>query len=312
MENAELRDWVAEQTALLDPPIGWRPDTAAAVDRFHARAAARPPLRWPAWIAAAAASLALLAALPAGRGLAQQFWQFLTVPKVTIVRVNPWPEGVPSPQVNVIGRPLPPIPAKDLEEARWRVHYDPRLPRPGVLATAPKLYTTFPISAGTTVHTADLELALRKTGVTGMPVPPAWEGARLAVHTSPMVIAEWPDAALVQSLPLTLTAPAGFDFAAYSALVLRIVGVDPVEAARLAQRGGTAPPWLAPLSRDFDRKGEIEEITLTSGPATLLQQFTWDGSTSRITITWTAPDRVYVLTGTLTRDLAIALANAVQ
>jgi hypothetical protein len=32
----------------------------------------------------------------------------------------------------------------------------------------------------------------------------------------------------------------------------------------------------------------------------------------RIIVVWSVPDRVYLLTGTLSRELAIAVANAVQ
>jgi len=228
--------------------------------------------------------------------------------------VNPWPEGVPSPVVKAIGTPIPPIPARDAEEARWRVHYDPRLPRPFVLSGSPRLSTTFSVAAGTVVRVADLEMALRKAGVTDQAAPRDWDGAQLTLHTSGLVIAEWPDIVLVQSLPLTLTAPPGFDFDAYSALILRILGVGPDEALRLAQRAGTMPPWLAPLSRDvaLERRGTIEEITLNSGPATLLRESGDDGGVTRVTVLWSVPDRVYLLSGKLSRELAIATANAVQ
>jgi len=314
--SEELREWVGRQTELLDPPAGWQPDAAAALARFHQRTATQTPAsilrRCPAWAAAAAIVIAGLLALPEGRVAAQQFWQLLTVPRVAVIRVKGWPEGVPSPAVKVIGTPIPPIPARDLEEARWRVHFDPRVPRPGVLSQSPKFFTTFSMAAGTVVNTADLELAMRKAGITDQQVPPEWNGARLALHTSALVIAQWPDAALVQSLPLTLTAPAGFDFPAFSALVLRIVGVAPEEARRLAQRMGTIPQWLAPLARDNDEFATIEEITLNSGPATLYQERGRDGQVDRTTLAWSVPDRVYVLDGKLSRELTIAVANAVQ
>jgi hypothetical protein len=209
---------------------------------------------------------------------------------------------VPSPQAHLIGVPIPPLPARDVQEARWRVNYVPRLPRPGVLSGTPSLSTTFSLSAGATVHVADLELALRKAGVTGQTVPPQWEGAQLALHTSPGVVAEWPGITLAQSLPLTLTAPSAFDFPAYAALCLRVLGVTPDEAQRLTQRMATVPALLAPIERDMT----IEEITLRSGPATLLRY------RDTLTLTWSVPDRVYVITGNLTRDLAIAVANAVE
>ncbi|MCU1276114.1 MAG: hypothetical protein JWO48_3545 [Bryobacterales bacterium] len=319
MENAkqeEVRKWVLKQTVYLDPPTGWRPDSASALMRFHARMEAdrsRAVWRhWPAWAAAAALVVAIILLLPAWRVAAQQLWQFLTVRQVAFIRVNPWPKGVPSPRVNLIGTPIPPLPARDVDEARRRVHYDPRLPHPGVLSGTPRLSTTFRLSAGTVVKAADLERALRKAGVAYQTVPPKWEGAQLALHTSAIVIAEWPDFVLAQSLPLTLTAPSGFDFSAYSALVLRVLGVGPDVAQRLAQRMGTAPPWLAPIARDFEESATIEEILLNSGPATLLRETADNGAAKRITVVWSVPDRVYLLSGKLSRESAIATANAVQ
>jgi hypothetical protein len=301
--------WVVEQTALLDPPAGWCPDDDAALTQFHARiAVGRPRTPWRRWVPWAIAAAALC-----GGVVAQQFWQMLTVPRVAFVHVNSWPEGVPSPKVNVIGAVLPPIPSADLEQARWRVHYDPRLPRPGVLSSSPKLSTVFPISAGTVIHTADLRLALEKSGVTGVSVPPEWEGAQLAIHTSSIVLAEWPGAVLAQSLPPTVTVPPTVDFAAFSTLCLRVVGVSPEEAQRLARRAGTLPPWLAPIDRGFQETSTMEEITLQSGPATLVvHKAVWQHTRDQVTILWSVPDRIYLLDGTLPRDLAIAVANAVQ
>jgi hypothetical protein len=307
MENAE--QWVAEQMAYLDPPAGWHPDAAAALARFRDRKEVKHP-SWLAWAAAAAfAGMALIFLLPAGRGVAQQVWQFLTVRRVGFIQVSSWPAGVRSPQVGIIGTPLPPIPARDVDEARVRVQYDPRLPHAGVLSGNPQLYTTFGVSAGTVVRAADLELALRTAGVTDESVPAGWDGAQIALHTSGVVIAQWPDVVLAQSLPLTLTAPPGFDFPAYSALVLRVLGVSADQAARLASQAGTTPPWLAPLAQDLTERGTLEEIALRSGPATLLTE---KGAAKTITVVWSVSDRVYVLRGTIDRGLAIAVADAVQ
>src|SRR5579863_758993 len=109
MENAnqeEVREWVTMQMAYLDTPVGWQPDAKAALTRIHARMATdvgRSKPRWPAWVAAAVLIVAAVLLLPAGRVAAQQIWQFLTVRRVAFVRVNSWPEGVPSPQVGIIG-----------------------------------------------------------------------------------------------------------------------------------------------------------------------------------------------------------------
>lgn len=310
----ELRHWVLEQTAYLDPPPRWEPDPAEALLRMHDRMRANLwRTNWPrrlAWLAAAALLMPVVLLSPAGHGIAQ-LWQSLTVRQVAIIRVNPWPEGVPAPEIKPVRITIPPLPARDVEDARWRVRYEPRLPRWGILSGSPRLSTTFGVAAGTTIKTADLELALHTVGVIDQTVPAQWDGAQLALHSSALVIAEWPDVVLVQSLPLTLTAPPGFDFPAFSALILRILGVQPEEARQLAERTGTTPPWLVPIGRDvLRRRATIEEITLNSGPATLLREdYT---ANPEITILWMVPDRVYLLNGHISRELAIATANAVQ
>jgi hypothetical protein len=301
MENSK---WVSQQTAHLAPPAAWQPDTETALRRLHQRMAPRPR-RW-GWAIAAAVPIAAFLLFSAGRMVAQ-LWQTLSVKQVAVVQVNSWPDGVPSPEVKAFAIRIPPLPARNADEASSRVRFESRLPHAGVLSGQPRLYTTFSVGAGTVVHTADLDQALRKVGVTDQAVPASWDGAQLALHSSALVIAQWPDLVLVQSLPLTLSAPPGFDFPAFSSIILRILGVAPEEAQRLARIAGTTPPWLAPLDRDmFHNRGTVEEIQVNGGPATLLAE---GGKTS---ILWTVSDRVYLLSGSVSRDLAIATANAVQ
>jgi hypothetical protein len=315
MDNSnpdELRQWVSQQTAYLDPPDGWRPDEDTALARMQERIRRPARPRWRAWGIAAAVTVSAVLLFSAGR-VAAQLWQMLTVRQAAIIQVNAWPEGVPTPEIKVLGVRIPPLPARDAEEARWRVKYEPRLPHAGVLSGEPRLSTTFSVGAGTVIRTADLELALSKAGVTDETVPANWDGAQIGLHSSALVIAEWPDVLLVQSLPLTLTAPPGFDFPAFSALTLRILGVPPEEARQLARRTGTTPTWLAPIDRDrVISRGTLEEIQLNSGPATLSEPTEGYEGRQRVTILWMVPDRVYLLDGYISRELAIATANAVQ
>jgi hypothetical protein len=316
MESNNLRAWVEHQTALLDPPDAWQPDSGRGFERFRALVDAPPPrsnrTRWLVWAAAAALIAAVIVGLPAGRAAAQQVWEILTVRRVAFVWVKPWPAGVPSPQVKLVGTPIPPLPAPDVDVARARVGYSPRMPHAGVLSSTPSIYTTFSLSAGTTVKVADLEQALRGAGIADVSVPAAWDGAQLVLHTSSVVMAQWPEVVLAQSLPLTLTAPPGFDFPAFSAIVLRIVGLNPDDARRLAERMGITPAWIAPMVEDMHAFGTMEEITVKSSPATLLEERTSNGAAGRISIFWSVPDRVYLLSGTLSRELMIAFASAVD
>ena len=298
----------SEQMRLLDPPADWQPDATAALVRLKARIEARPRAafwwRWPFWVAAAI--LIASALWPAGRGVAQQLWQMFAVPKLAFVRVNAWPEGVPGPEIEPIGIPLPPQRVSDVDEARQRVRYEPRLPHSGVLSGSAHLTTTLPVAAGMMIRTADLARALKTVGVIDQTVPPQWDGARLTLFTGSLVIAEWPDVVLVQSPPLTLTTPPDFDFEQFSALILRVGGVSREDAANLAKTSDTIPPWLVPIPRELKAESTIEQIAVNSGTATLVK----DGK--RVTIMWTVPDRVYLLSGSIERGLAIAVANAVQ
>jgi len=311
MEN--LSDWVREQTALLDPGE-WEPDTRAALARQHARmegSSVRSSWRSRLlWMAATALGCAALFLLPETRALAQQFWQFLTVGRVAVIRVNPWPAGVASPQINLVAIPIPPQRVNSIEEARWRAGFDPRLPNPGLLSSSPQLSVMLPMSMATVVKNADLKVALEKAGVADQPVPDAWDGARLALHSSPIVIAEWPDVLLAQSLPLTVTAPQGVDFSAWSALILRILGVGASQARELAERVGTAPVWLLPVDSEMTRGKTIREVNLRGGPGTLIEDS--DKKGKRVTVVWSVGDRVYLLSGRISAELAIATANAVQ
>ena len=312
MEN--LSDWARKQTALLDPAGEWEPDTRAALARQHARMeAATGRVSWRSgllWAAATTLACAALFLLPEARSWAQQFWQFLTVGRVAVIRVNPWPAGVAAPHINLVGIPIPPQQVTSLEEARWRAGFDPRLPTPGVLSGSPRLSVMGPMSLATVVKNDDLKLALEKSGVTDQPVPAAWDGARLALHSSPVVIAEWPDILLAQSLPLTITAPPGVDFPVWSALVLRILGVGTDQARELAERMATAPVWLLPVDSEMGRGKTIREISLRSGPGTLIQDT--DKKGERVTVVWSVSDRVYLLSGRIAPELAITAANAVQ
>jgi hypothetical protein len=75
---------------------------------------------------------------------------------------------------------------------------------------------------------------------------------------------------------------------------------------------GTTPTWLAPMVQNIQTQSTLEEIQLNSGSATLLQELGDDGAVKRVTIPWSVPGRVFLLSGKLTRELAVAISNAVQ
>ena len=91
LNTAELRQWVAERIAALDPPADYRPDADPALVQMHDRI--RTHLWTPAWWRRAGIAAAVLAGVvllfSTGR-VAAQLWQMLLVHRVAVIKVNPW------------------------------------------------------------------------------------------------------------------------------------------------------------------------------------------------------------------------------
>ena len=53
-------------------------------------------------------------------------------------------------------------------------------------------------------------------------------------------------------------------------------------------------------------------MTLNSSVGTLIQQLNAPGRKPRVMLAWMVPDRVYVIDGPISRELAIAMAYAIE
>jgi hypothetical protein len=317
MENGnrtELGQWVEQRAAVASPPPGWEPDVDLARARFHSRLSRRPAARryWLARAAAASLICAVIVLVPGTRALAQQLWRWITVGRIQVVKVNfdNLPDEARSLSATAIARPGPPQVVADSGDAARRAGFVPRLPRPGVLSGAPRLSVLGPMLFGTVIRTADLELALKKAGVSNEVVPKQWDGAQLTVQIGSTVTAEWNDISLMQGLPAALSLPSGFDLGAFTTLVLRAVGMNREEALRFGRQLAAAPALL------FGIAGEdavtIREVDLHTGPATLIEDIGDNGRIERVTVLWSVPDRVYMLSGAISADLATAVANSID
>lgn len=312
----ETNKSIETRLAMLEPPAEWQPDTATALRRHHARRREewrRGPGFW--WrLAMAAAVLLALAVSPPARGLAQRLWNLLKLGRVEITRIDfsLLPDHS-SLRADVVRRPGDAVPAGNADAVRERLGFAPRLPRPGTLAGEPKLSTTGPIVYATTLKLDDLRQLLKAAGIEGEPLPPDWDGARLVVESKGLAMAEWQDTMLMQSLPLTMAAPERFDLAAFTTLVLRGLRVPKSEAEHIGARMARNPALMLPIG--MDENGAWREVTLRSGPATLLYDYDEDhpGRIQRLTLIWSVPDRIFILSsGLLDENLLIAAANAVE
>lgn len=184
----------------------------------------------------------------------------------------------------------------------------PRLPAPGILSGTARLSVMGPMSFGMTVNTSDLELALRMAGVVDQPVPREWDGAKLVMQFGPTIVAEWPDISLMQTQPPALSAPESFDLGAFTVALLRAAGMPLEQAQRFGRRMNTAPVLLCGIG-DHEHVA-ISDVPLRNGAnGTMIENYGDDGKLERVELLWSAGDRVFVLSGATSVEVAKAVAN---
>ena len=248
---------------------------------------------------------------PSMRATAAQLWRTITMSRVDVVRVNfdDLPDEATSLSPQTLIKPHPPMLAQNLGEAQARVGFFPRLPE-GILGSPARLSTMGTLSIGTVLRVSDVQLALSRAGVNDEVVPKEWEGAHLALNFGPSVMAEWPEISLMQSLPPELVTPRDFDFGSFARVMLRAAGMARVSAERYGRRMATAPALLFGIGAGDDVA--LREVELNEGPATVMESFGDDGRSVRMEMIWTVADRVYLLSGAMSQDRAVAIANAVR
>jgi hypothetical protein len=351
----DLRRWIEGCSALLAPPAAWEPNVSAARTRFEAQLHRRSRLKHFVLVGVTAALLVclLVPAIPTARAFAQQlgsnnwyrldrFWNWMTIVRTPLrFRLAGLPESL---RTHPLTEPGPPQVVSDMAEAARLSGFIPRLPRSGVVGGRPRLSVHSPMSFGTVLSTADLELALRNAGVSDQDVPKDWDGARIALQIGVTVTAEWSDVpdewsgqiawsdlTLAQGLPPLVEVPSGFDLTAFTVLNLQTALLGRENALRFAQRTTTAPALL--FGKGRQNIVAVREVNLQKGPATLIEErrepgfgaltnwFGYSGgpSVEQITLLWSVPDRMYVLRGVMSvpsemvsLDLAGAVTNAID
>jgi hypothetical protein len=200
------------------------------------------------------------------------------------------------------------------EEAYQRIGFLPKLPFGQALRGEPKLSVMNPLDYELQLKLDDLHQLLRGAGMTHEALPREWDGARIIMHIGGTVMAEWPesDAMLMQSTPMTLAVPDGFDLRRFTTLVLRGLGLPPGEAERLGAQMAAEPAWMLALGAE-DKVG-IRQVKLRRGTGTLVYDYDTDhpDRVERLTLIWSTPDRIYVLSCGCGDAAAIATADDIQ
>ena len=318
--------WVEDRLRALDPPDTWEPATAVALAHFRERAAvaaAAAPrqrawnFRWNGfgtrgWVTAANAVCVVLILLliPATRTAAQRLWDVFFAKRVELVRldVDKLPRSLTEQRIRQDG-PINLQPAGPREAAEL-ARFIPRLPDASVAGEGePMLTVSGAISLESRVDTADLEAAARNAGLADLQFPSHWNGARIGMHTSAIVIANYLRFQLIQVMPLAITTPPDFELAAFTERILRIGGLNSSAARTFAAQMEAAPFALFAVKADDELT--MRHVQLRAGQGTLVHDMNDDGRLQRTTLVWSTPDRLYAICTNLSDDEVIGIANAI-
>jgi hypothetical protein len=298
----------------LAPPPDWQPDANAARLRFEDRARHPRASRRVLMPLVTLAALGLVIAVTNGdvRLAAHQMWQWLTVGRIEVVRVNfdSLPDEARSLFAQQLDEAAPPRQVATIADAATIAGFTPRLPPPGTLPGEPTFSVSAPSVHGTVIDVPNIELALRKAGVTDQTVPRSWDGAKIELRLGHGVFVEWPGIMLVQGLPPAFSAPAGVDLAEFGTVMLRALGVPRNAAERFGRRMRETPSVLCGVG--IDDNATISEVKLRHGYGTLIESFDEDGTVAHVELLWGTGDRLYSFSGATTIDVATSIANAME
>lgn len=307
--NTVNDDWVDRQLASL-PVIDREPNTAKALAALRAREGNRKAAqrRWTWAVSTALAICVALLALPGSRAFAQRLWETLFLKRTEVIRANF--ENIPDALTpDVLSGGSVPEGVSNIDEAERKAGFRPLLPGASILSGSPNLSVSAPIEARLTLHQSELVKALEKAGASNVEVPHDWEGRSFGLEVGPIVVADFGDLSLLQCRPFTLVAPSGFDIPRFLEVAFRILGADEAEALRMKEKFAANPAWFWAIPRD--NQATIQEVSLRSGPGVYIEDFRSNGVRAGAAVIWNTPDRMYLVGGTMSRELALVVANSI-
>jgi hypothetical protein len=311
--------WVDARTGALAADERWEPDVSLATARFRqrrertARATGRALRLAPV---AVLLVVLVIGAFPTTRAAAQRLWRSLRVERTEVVRIRPGrgTEAMRSFRLQLTGPPVTYSRASGVADAARLAGFAPQLIRSPLLGAPAGFSVSSGLRGYTTVDRAELVAALRRLNITAT-VPLSWDGARLGIQQGPTIVASWPGLTFHQTTPSTVTVPGDFDWVAYGIVGLRIIGLDARDARRIVDRPESLPVVMAASAED-----QVEQVSLASGPGTMVRDAGQSGRVQRRTLVWATRDRQFMLAadaacgdcGHLTDDFLIELANSVR
>jgi hypothetical protein len=195
-------------------------------------------------------------------------------------------------------------PVANVEEAARRLGYAPRLP---ASAKPMELFITDPVRDDSKIAVAELTDGLREAKITDASVPQAWNGVTIQLRQGAGLIADYGEFFIAQSPPMTMSVPDGFPLDQFLEVLLRLAGIPSADARTLRQKFAAGPALYFPIPPRYEM--DIKEVRLNSGAGLLLQNADKGGE---LAFMWSTEDRSFFLSGLMTEDEAIRLANSLR
>jgi len=314
---AQLSEWRESAVPLVADPSRatkkrhlWRDLLMKDVTRR-----ARPIL---AGVALVALLVGLYAFAPT-QALARQFLGLFRVEKFAVIEVNPDQAQleqvsqaleeklfVGDPEVVVDGQETE---VASIDEARQMAGFDARMPSywpPDMEGTAPAKITVKGYSESVFRFTREgLELFLQMAGMDA-DIPGDWAEGSLRVTLPSAVAIERQGLVIVQALNPTLEYPEGLEPAVFGEAGLRLLGVSPSEAHRLAETIDWSSTLVLPFPQDA---GEYHLLQIAGADAVLLDAR--DRSEGpRTSVVWEKDDIITVIAASEGQERTVNIAES--
>jgi len=202
--------------------------------------------------------------------------------------------------------PIPDLarPVGSVEEAGRQLGFMPRLP---ALKMPSELLITDAVRGDSIIAVADLREALQQSKVGDLSVPQAWNGVTVELKQGAGLIADYGEFFIAQAPPMALGAPTGFAVDQFFEVLFRVAGINAADARDLRQKFAAGPAVYFPIPPRYEM--DIREAQLRSGSGLLVQNADKGGELALMSSTG---DRSYFLSGLMTEDEAIAMANSLR
>ena len=169
-----------------------------------------------------------------------------------------------------------------------------------------------------TVDAARLRSLLETLDIRDLKVPGSLDGARVEVHTHPVVVQRYRHErwvlTLVQARSPEVSLPTGVDLAQLGEMGMRILGVEPAQARRLAQSLDWHTTLLVPVPSNATEFRGVQVrghngLLITTAPSA---EGTNRPGREGVIVMWSDADRVYGLIGNLPGREMMEIAESVQ